>query len=163
MYVKLFLLKLRDFFIRNYCAKIIAFKKDNMVYYPKLVLNLLILFLRLVPFSVLIYFANFLKFQLIYSQDGTYQLSGLTQNHILPVIFKFNVGSSFNPNNDNQIDLKPIIKYYNSSLPLDFILNNNKLNNYSYIDITYLHLGSLQNKRIIIKSNKLTPLYLLFK
>lgn len=164
MYIKLFLLNLREFMIKNYAIKILAVKKDNNIYYTTLFFKIILFFLKLIPFSVIIYLTNFFKYQIIYTQDDTYQISGITQNHILPVIFKFVVRSNYDLDLDIPVDIKPKIKYYNSSIPLGYVLTNNKLNNYCFIDITYLHVGKLTTKRILInETNNVQPLYNLFK
>lgn len=160
---RFFLLKLREFVISNYGVNLIGFKKYDTIYYPSRFFNLIIFIFRLIPFSVLVYLSNMLNIQLIYSQDNTYQLTGLRQNRILPVIFKFEAGNSLDPSRNVPVDLKPIIKYYNNSLPLGFIISNNRLNHYTFVDLEYLYMGIKQTKRVILRNSKSTPLYQLFK
>jgi len=159
--IKLLIFNLRELLIKNFKTKLIAIKKNNFILYPNFLLKLIFYFLRLIPFTFLLYITKKTNYQLIYLRDNIIQISGINNNHILPIILKFNIGK--NNNYNSLINFKTNIKYFNNSLPLKFILLYNKLYNYDFIEIEYLFKGVRNNRIIYLNNNNLNLcLYELF-
>ena len=159
--IKLYLLKTRDFFVRNFNISLYGIKKKDTIFYRNNLIKILSFVFKLIPFTFIIALFKLFNYQLIYLQDDIYQISNIDNNHIIPIIFKF-VIKKYNSNNDEGIDLKYIFKYYNSSIPLNFLLFNNKLEKYWFIEIKYLKHGKIIEKIIDINKYINLPLYSLF-
>jgi hypothetical protein len=80
--------------------------------------------------------------------------------HINPIILNFILAMKSTSN--DMIDMSGVLKYYNSSIPLRFFINNNELEKYDMIKMKYLHKGEINEKIIDIRSNLDLPIYNLF-
>jgi hypothetical protein len=154
---KLQLLKLRDLIIGNFFVNICAIKTKKTLLIVTGFYKLLLIFVKLCPFFIIKYICLLFGLQIIYKTDNIYQITNITHTHINPVIFNFTLETKL-----KSIDMSGILKYYNSSIPLKFFINNNQLENYDLIKIKYLHKGKISEKIINIGSNLDLPIYNLF-
>ena len=136
-----------------------ALLKNNNIYYLTNFWILFYILLRLIPFSVTTYFFNKMNISIIYKLDSIYNITNIKQNHIMPFILNFQV-MTYYKNIPYFIDITSLIRYYNGNIPLNFILKNNKVNNFSNVKIKYLANGKT-NEKILNISND--PLYKLFE
>ena len=141
-----YLFFLRQSFINNFgvsikslqCQRIII--KNSVVFY----------FLRIIPFILIKFIINLLNVKYIYLLDNIYFSNYSNSFTIKPMFLSFELIK----NNDSIISIKEIIKKYNLSVPLWFLLYNEKLENYDTIKIKFLLKGSIINKEIIIDEFK---------
>ena len=102
------LIKIREFFISNFNIKIYGIIYNNNIYY----LNGIYSF---IPFYIINFITKFFHIFIIYMKDNIFystKSDNLTIS-ILPLILKFEI---------NEIELKFILKYYNSCIPINFFL-----------------------------------------
>ena len=150
---------LRNLIISNFFINILAFQyKDsiidtNNIYY-------LLLLLRVIPFFILNYILTLFNINIIYQKEGIYDITN-NKLKILPIILKMIIKCDTSYEIDN-------IKYYNSNIPIEFLLNNykclenNKIS--SKIYVKYLIKGKVIEKEININENNIIkPLYVLFE
>lgn len=151
-------LKIRDFFIGNFCVNIYSIEYKNNYYdvynnYKYFIL----LFLKLIPFTLLKIIFEYNNINVIYKLDNIYYKTNLLKNfHILPLILDIYI---------NNQSLKYNIKFYNGIIPIHFILNNNNIN-FSYDDflhIKYFKYGDIIDKKLLIKDILHEPFYNIFK
>lgn len=150
MISKYFIL-LRNIIINNFFVNIECLIKNNNYIIINPYYNYLIF---LIPFIITKHILLYFNYDIIYRSDNIYTITNIHQNHILPVLLKFNVDSTFNILNS--------IKYFNSSIPLYFILYKYGFLNNNHIDIEYFHNGKIIKKTIIINNHKMLKLYQLF-
>ena len=149
------LIKLRDLFISNLGIEIygLVFKHNNIFYTKNIFKYIFYIF----PFSLL----NYIKFiQIIYKKDNIFYITNANLYIITPIILNFTFNNS---NNNETIDMTSIIKYYNSSIPFKFIIENNKLNKFNILNIKYISKGTTNNKKMYIDDCNNKLLYELFK
>lgn len=154
----LYLLNIRNFFAKNYLVSIQALYYDKKILYFKNYLCILQIILRLLPFQLVSSCLAYYNIQVIYKLDSIYNITNVKETHILPIISKFDFVSDTSGRN-----FFPNIKYYNSALPLSFILDTNELNSYQYIKYKYMSKGKFYDKTIDIETYKLLSLHDLFK
>jgi len=150
-------LNLRDFIIGNFNVNIYSIEYNNNYYdvynnYKYFIL----LFLKLVPFTLLKIFFEYYNINVIYKLDNVYYKTNLLKNyHILPLILDIHI---------NDKSLKYNIKYYNALIPIHFILYNNniKTSNNDYIYIKYFKHGDIINKKLLVNNILHEPLYNIF-
>jgi len=151
--VKLYLFNLRDFIARNFFVSINALVYNHEIYFLDKYLKIIYIFLRLVPFGLLQVIFNLLNIQIIYKLDNIYNITNIKQNHILPIITSIIIESNdlyttSDINKNNSYNLTSKIKYYNSSIPIYFLLKNNNIKNCNNIKIKYFNKGKIIEKNI---------------
>ena len=95
---------------------------------------------------------------MIYKKDNIYYITNIKSHIIIPTIMTF----IFTDYSGNENNMTSKIKYYNSSIPVNFIIKYNNLEHYNNLLIKYMSKGKIINKTIYKTefSNKL--LYELF-
>lgn len=135
--------KTRNFFINNFFVNILCLRHENTFIYLndyRLIYRYLLI---LIPFYFVKCIANIYKYDIIYKVDGIYGITNIKDNHIIPFItscIAYNDTSSLNISND--------IRFYNSSIPLYFFINNNNLSSYNYIKLIYYYKSNKIEKKI---------------
>lgn len=148
------LIYLREFIVSNFGIKLygIEFKNKHIIY----INNELKYIFYIFPFSLFNYI-NFVN--LIYKKDNIFYITNIKINIITPIILNCTFR---NNNNSNNIDMTSTIKYYNSSIPFKFFINNNNLQNYNLLTIKYMSKGKIINKDLFINDYCDKLLYELF-
>jgi hypothetical protein len=149
------------FNIRNLFFMNFMIRPHALVYNKKLIhlsgfYNLIYYFIKSFPFNLIKILFNFFNINIIYKVDSIYNITGVSNNYIMPIVLEFIVIK-----NDNSLTLSNI-KYYNSSIPLSFILINNKLFKYDKIKVKYLNKGKIKEDVLYINDYYNEPLYKLF-
>jgi hypothetical protein len=146
------LIYLREFIVSNFGIKLygIEFKNKHIIYVNNIFKYTLCIF----PFSLFNYI-NFIN--LIYKKDNIFYITNIKINIITPIIL-----NCIFRNNNNNIDMTSEIKYYNSSIPFQFFINNNNLQNYNIVTIKYMSKGKIINKDLLINNYRDKLLYELF-
>jgi hypothetical protein len=129
--------KTRNFLINNFLVNIECFKKEDKFIYldnQKIIYKYL---LMIIPFYLIKTLANKYNYDIIYKVDNIYNITNIKENHIIPFITNCSVYS-----NDSVIDITKDIRYYNSSIPLCFLIYNCELFKYDTIKITYMNKGN---------------------
>ena len=148
----------RDFLARNFLVSPMALLYKNQLINFRGIKYLLFL-LRLFPFGLIRVLFELFNIGIIYKLDSIYNLTNNKHNHISPIIMNF---SFLKDNNVENYTSK--IKYYNISIPLEFILlNENSLQGYEKIQIKYLKNGKMNDKTINISDYVKLPIYKLFE
>lgn len=153
---QLLIVSIRNFCVENFFVKINGLYSNNE-FYSNNWLSALFFILNIIPFFIVKILFNILKYQIIYEVDGIHTITNITSNHILPIILKCEL-----TNDKNSINIINIIKYYNSSLPLRYIIEKNNFTNYNKIDIKYINKGRITEKSIDIKTIINNSLFNLF-
>ena len=102
--------------------------------------------LLLIPFYFLKITFNLFDCELIYKVDGIYGITNIKKNHIIPFITNCVV-----LNDDSSLNITNDIRYYNSSIPISFFINNNKINNYFKIQLVYYIKSNKNEKEIDLR------------
>ena len=149
------LINLRDLIVSNFGIEIYGLVlKNKYIFYTKSIFKYIF---YIFPFSLF----NYIKFiQIIYKKDNIYYITNSNLYIITPIILNFTFKKS---KNDETIDMTSIIKYYNSSIPFKFIIENNKLNKFNILNIKYISKGTITDKKIYIDDCNNKLLYELFK
>jgi hypothetical protein len=129
--------KTRNFLINNFFVDIKCFKKEDKFIYldnQKIIYKYL---LMIIPFYLIKSIANKYNYDIIYKVDNIYNITNIKENHIIPFISNCSVYS-----NNSVIDITKDIRYYNSSIPLCFLIYNCELFKYDTIKITYMNKGN---------------------
>ena len=135
--------KLRNFIINNFFVNILCFKKNNnFIYLHNPIYQYCLL---LIPF----YFVNLIaikyKYDIIYKRDGIYGITNIKENMIIPFITNCIVIKD-----ENILNISSNLRIYNSSIPLHFFINNDKLLMYDILKIIYLKKGDKIEKKIML-------------
>lgn len=149
--------KTRNFLINNFLVNIECFKKeDNYIYLDnkKIIYKYLLMF---VPFYFIKSITSIYDYDIIYKIDNIYNITNIKENHIIPFITSCIVCS-----NDSLMDITKEIRYYNSSIPLCFLIYNCELFSYDTIKITYMNKGNKLYSEINL-NNIDTTKFLLYK
>lgn len=148
---------IREFIVGNFMAKPEVLLKDNS-YYNFNNNYLLAKIIKLIPFSFIKILFYYLNYQIIYKQDEIYCMYYSNKTHIIPIIMNFSI-SNFNLVEN----LTHKIKYYNSSIPLKFLLGNNNVENFQFIRLKYISKGKIISKILPIRKYLNKPIYTLFE
>ncbi len=149
------MMKCRNFLIQNFMVNVICMVDTNYNYYFNT--RIVRTTLRLIPFYIIKYVAFLLKMKVIYKIDDIYYIEPIKQNHILPIIMNL----EFINKNQDSCNVTDKIKFYNSSLPISFFIEQHNLESYKSIKLKYLKKGKLIEKIIEI-NNKNCLIYNLF-
>jgi hypothetical protein len=120
----------------------------NYIFYKYLLL--------LIPFYFITLIANRYNTEIIYKVDGIYGITNIKENHIIPFIT-----SCTAINETSILNISQEIRLYNSSIPLLFFLNNQDINKYNTIKLTFITKGTRIEKDINIKEIDLNK-YLIY-
>lgn len=148
----------RDFLARNFFVSPMALLyKNQLINFCGI--KYLLFLLSLFPFGLIRVLFELFNIGIIYKLDSIYNLTNNKHNHISPIIMNF---SFLKDNNVENYTSK--IKYYNISIPLEFILlNEDSLQGYEKIQIKYLKNGKMNDKTINISDYVKLPIYKLFE
>jgi hypothetical protein len=113
--------------------------------------------LRFIPFFIIKHIFAYLNKKIIYQIDDIYYIEPCEQNHILPIIMNL----EFVNNNLDICNLTNKIKFYNSSIPINFFIKQHNLESYNTIKLKYLKKGTIIEKIVKI-NNKNCLIYNLF-
>ena len=136
------LLYIRELFINNFCISIKAIQikkfilKDSIFFY----------LFRLIPFY---FIKKCINFNYIYLLDNIYFSNYSNSYSIKPIFISFELS-----NNDEIISIKENIKKYNLSIPLWFLLYNEKFENYKNFKIKFISKGTMITKEGCIDDYK---------
>jgi hypothetical protein len=147
---------IRNLFLMNFMVRPYAFIYNKKLIYLSGFYNLIYYFIKLFPFNLIKILFNFCNINIIYEVDSIYNITGVSNNYIMPIVLDF-----IAIKNDYSLTLSNI-KYYNSSIPLSFILMNNKLLKYDKIKVKYLNKGKIKENVFYINDYYNEPLYKLF-
>lgn len=147
----------RDFIARNFMVSPIGLLSNGQITF---LTGINYLFYRILPFGfVKFILSELFNIGIIYKLDSIYNLTNHSNNHIVPIILDFTFVGSNGANKENFLGK---IKYYNSNIPLIFIIKENNLEEYNLIKLKYLNCGKIIEKLVEIKPNITNPLYKLF-
>lgn len=99
--------------------------------------------LKLFPFSLITYLLKLFERRIIYKIDDIYYITGNNNTNILPIITNFSIVTHTTTH-----DMTQQIKFYNSAIPINFIISQNNINNPQYIKIKYMCKGKFIEKEI---------------
>jgi hypothetical protein len=146
----------RNFFINNFFVEIYCFKCDNKCIYLNNYYLIYKYLLLLIPFYFIKTIANIYKYDIIYKVDGIYGITNIKENHIIPFITSCIVISD-----KSSLNISSYIRYYNSSIPLCFFIDNNNINNYNTIELVYFNKAVKIEKKVNLKTIDTTK-YLIY-
>ncbi len=158
--IKTLLFYSRDFLARNFMVSPKALIYNNQLIYFNGIMNLLYLMFILLPFGFIRILLGLFNIGIIYKLDSIYNLTKIQQNHIVPIIFDF---LFIKDCNEHIEEFTSHIKYYNASIPLNFIIDENTLVDYKKIKIKYLNKGKMIDKILDISDFINLPIYKLFE
>jgi hypothetical protein len=152
----------RDFLVRNFMVNPKALLYKNKLIYFNGMNKFLWLLFRILPFYFVKTLLGLCNIGIIYKLDSIYNLTNNQQNHIVPIILNF---LFIKENNGLEIkeDALSKIKYYNCSVPLHFMIQENNLEDYNKIKIKYLNKGNLVDKIVDINDFIKSSIYKLFE
>jgi hypothetical protein len=138
---------LRNFCVNNFFVDVLCLKQQNNFIY----LNKKYLICRYILFLCPFYFVNLIaskyNYDLIYKKDGTYGITNIQKNRIIPHIKSFIVLKK-----DAALNIKDFIYLYNPSIPLSFFINTCNLYTFDTLKIIYLNKGVLTEKEYDLKN-----------
>jgi hypothetical protein len=158
----LILVSIRNFFVENFFVKIHGVYSNKKFYSNDWLLTLFFI-LRIIPFSIIRNLFSMFNCQIIYEIDCIHNITNTTnatkKHHILPIISKFEL---VNTSSNKSICIKSKLKNYNSSLPVRYVIQTNKCDEFNQINIKCLKKGKFEEKSHLINEvidNKLINLF----
>jgi len=144
-----YLITLREFVVNNFTITLKSVEKNNYKFYNSYLFYLF----KIIPFFLIKFLFTLTKIRYIYLVDNIY-FSNYGDFRITPVLLNVQV---FNETNDYKRDITENIKNYNGTVPLWYITENEKLNNFQRIQFKYFSKGKMENKtfNLIEINNKL--------
>ena len=135
----------RGCFVNNFnvTLKSVEYKKK------KIYNSYLFYFLKIIPFYFIKSVFNYFDVKYIYKIDNLY-LSNYSETKIMPFILNVSV---FNNDNEYRYNIKDKIKKYTPSIPLWYILSNEKIDDYDSIEFKHIQGSKILNIKNI--ENKL--------
>ena len=133
-----YLIPIRDFFVNNFNVTLKSVEKNNYTLFNTYFFNIF----KIIPFFLIKNLFNTLDIKYIYLIDNIY-FSNYGNFRITPILLKTFV---FNDDNNNKINISDNIKNYNGTVPLWYIVKNEKLNEFEKIEFTYFSKGKMINK-----------------
>lgn len=160
-------IKMRNLFWNNFFVTIYSIVTNNrLIHLDSKCVQLLLLLIKFIPFYITSTLLNQFNMNVIYQSDSIYNITNTKQLKILPIILKMSVSKTMPCGNLHSIDINDI-KYYNSEIPLQFLLKNHNVLDYESVDIKYMTRGKIVEKKINIAeyNNKfiLCSIYSLFE
>ena len=139
------LIRMQNFFTNNFNVKICAICHKKNIYIPCYICMLIC---RCIPFMIIRSLLYLFNMHLIYITNNIYNTTNTNDIHITPIIMKFKILDD----NNTEHDLSSYIKYYSPSIPLKFILKQNKINKYNTLTLNYLFNSQIINKQIVLNN-----------
>ena len=139
------LLRMHNFITNNFNVKICAICNKKKIYIPWHICTMIC---RCIPFIIIKNFLYIFNYHLIYITNNNYNITNTSDIHITPIILKFKIIDD----NNNEFDLSSSIKYYSPSIPLKFIIKQNKINKCNTIMLNYLNNSKIISKEININN-----------
>lgn len=141
---------IREFFVSNFNINIIVLKKESEYIWIKnsIIWRFICCLLFIIPFFILTKIITYFGYEIIYKKENLYYITGVTENKITPIVLEFKAYCT----DDSYIDtdLRPYIKYYNSSIPFVVFSELNIPNYYDMIKIMFMFKGRIYEKSIAI-------------
>ena len=144
-------LSIREFIINNFLVSIKSIQINKTIIKYNILFNLF----RLVPFFILKKIFNYFNVKYIYLMDNLYFSNYSNEIKFVPSLMNFQGGNSETDKllEDDRINLIDSYKKYNSSVPLWFFIENEKLKNINMLYLNYFSKGKINKKEFIIKDN----------
>jgi len=144
-------LSIREFIINNFLVSIKSIQINKTIIKYNILFNLF----RLVPFFILKKIFNYFNVKYIYLMDNLYFSNYSNEIKFVPSLMNFQGGNSETDKllEDKRINLIDSYKKYNSSVPLWFFIENEKLKNINMLYLNYFSKGKINKKEFIIKDN----------
>jgi len=144
-------LSIREFIINNFLVSIKSIQINKTIIKYNILFNLF----RLVPFFILKKIFNYFNVKYIYLMDNLYFSNYSNEIKFVPSLMNFKGGNSETDKllEDDRINLIDSYKKYNSSVPLWFFIENEKLKNINMLYLNYFSKGKINKKEFIIKDN----------
>ena len=128
---------IRNKYIYNFRSNIRAIAKKNNIYYP----NFMWYILRIIPFAIIDYTSRLFNFNIIYESDNIFNITNVPNTlKIMPIVTNFLVYLK----NDEKINLKNYLKFYNPNIPVKFFLKNNNINSDIKLELNYIKAGIMR-------------------
>lgn len=171
--ILIWLFFVRDFIVRNFMVSPKAIQYNDKLIYFISYWQILYYFLRMLPFGIIRTLFGLFKISIIYQLDSIYNITNVKNNHIIPIMLKFNFIKNHHKeehrqtpeslSDPNSFDFLSQIKFYNGNIPLSFVINNNNLNYYQKINLKYVKKGLFIDKLIDVSNYVNQPIYKLFE
>jgi len=144
-------LSIREFIINNFLVSIKSIQINKTIIKYNILFNLF----RLVPFFILKKIFNYFNVKYIYLMDNLYFSNYSNEIKFVPSLMYFQGGNSETDIflEDKRINLIDSYKKYNSSVPLWFFIENEKIKNINMLYLNYFSKGKINKKEFIIKDN----------
>jgi hypothetical protein len=152
-----FYVRSRNFFVNNFFVNILCIKQNDTFIYLNDCNIIYRYLLLLIPFYFLKITFNLFDCELIYKIDGIYGITNIKKNHIIPFITHCVIS-----NDDLSLNITNDIRFYNSSIPISFYINNNKINNFYKIQLVYYIKSNRNEKKIDLRDFDLNN-YLIYQ
>lgn len=160
--IKIWVFYFRDFLVRNFMVNPKALLYNDELFYFNGIKLLLYYLFRLLPFCFIKTLLGLFNIRIIYKLDSIYNLSNIQHNHIVPIILQFVFEAELTEITYEK-DFTTIIKYYNSTIPLQFIITENNLKDYKKIKLKYFNKEKIVDKLVNINNFIKLPIYKLFE
>ena len=146
-----YLIPIREFIVNNFNVTLKSVEKNNYKLFNTYFFNIF----KIIPFFLIKNIFNTLNIKYIYLIDNIY-FSNYGNFRITPILLKAFVFNDDN-DNDNKINISENITNYNGTVPLWYIVKNEKLNEFQKIEFKYFSKGKMINKsfNLIEINNKL--------
>jgi len=144
-----YLIPLREFMVKNF---IITLKSVEIRNY-RLYNTSLFYFFKIIPFFIIKFFFSLFKIKYIYLIDNIY-FSNYGVFKISPSLINVHV---FNDDTEQKFNINHNILKYNGTIPIWYIIENEKINTFQKIQFKYFSKGKMVNKIFNIReiNNKL--------
>jgi hypothetical protein len=155
MISKFTLMRIRNFLVSNFFVNINTIIINNKYIHID---NYFLLFfiLKLIPFYFYKSISKNYDINFIYSYDNIFNITNIKKNYILPIIINYTFINDTKIFNFNQI------KFYNSNIPFNYIIDKYNLHDFNQIKINYLYENKSINKILYINEYKDKKIYDLF-
>ena len=132
-----YLLYIREVFINNFCVSIQSIQINKTIIKNSILFTLL----RIIPFFIIKFLFNFFNIKYVYLLDNIYFSNYSNNFSIKPMFLSFELLSS------NEVtSIKDIMRKYNLTIPLWFLLYNEKLEAYDKFRIKFLLKSTITNR-----------------
>jgi hypothetical protein len=136
-----YLIGARNFIIENFFVSIKAIEYKKY----KFINSYFFLLLKIIPFTFMKIFLNYLNCKYIYYYDNIYHSNYIHTFSLRPSILSFKVSNN-ESESEKLIDEKEYVKkfkLYQFSIPFWFFIYNEKLENYTNFEIKYFSKGKI--------------------
>jgi len=150
-----YLITLREFVVNNFTVTLKSVEKNNYKLYNTYFFYLF----KIIPFFLLKFLFYSIKVRYIYLIDDIY-FSNYGDFRITPVLLNALVFDD--ENSDGKINIIDNIKKYNGTVPLWYIVENEKFDRFQKIQFKYFSKGKMENKIFSLKEINNKLLYEIF-